>query len=178
MVTNLNQPIEPDYLLPGMAVLCVDTGTELHLLSYGADEAILAAAEAAADRAEDAVAAAEAVVGGQLSNFDSRASVAGATILPLVSYVRTAGYYAAGDGGAAVYKRASSEPSHAGKVQSADGAWWELAEAAINPFMFGAKGDLIADDADAINNCFAYFKVKNCSCHILSPAKGYAISSH
>ncbi|GEM_PF-3392226 len=176
LVTNTSQPIETGYLQPGMALLCIDTGTELRLLSYGADEAILAAAEAAADRAEDAAAAAEAAVGGQLSNFDSRASVATATILPLVSYVRTAGYYAAGDGGAALYKRASSEPAHAGKVQSADGAWWELVEPVVTPFMFGAKGDLVNDDADAINNCFAFFKIKNCGCFIPSPSKGYAIS--
>ncbi len=64
LVTNLNQPIEPSYLVPGMALLCIDTGTELRLLSYGADEAILAAAEAAADRAEEAAAAAEAAAGG------------------------------------------------------------------------------------------------------------------
>ncbi|MRN79964.1 hypothetical protein GJU90_16505, partial [Brucella sp. 10RB9210] len=29
LVTNINQPIAPGYLIPGMAVLCVDTGTEL-----------------------------------------------------------------------------------------------------------------------------------------------------
>ena len=33
----------------------------------------------------------------------------------------------AGDGGGALYKRAVSEPSHPGKIQSADGTWWELA---------------------------------------------------
>lgn len=156
LVTNISQPIAPGYLVPGMALLCIDTGTELRLLSYGADEAILAAAEAAADRAEDAAAAAEAAVGGQLSNFDSRASVAAATILPLVSYVRTAGYYAAGDGGAALYKRASSEPSHAGKVQSADGAWWELADQELNVKMFGAKGDGATDDWQSITNAIEY----------------------
>ncbi len=26
LVTNLNQPIEPSYLVPGMALLCIDTG--------------------------------------------------------------------------------------------------------------------------------------------------------
>ncbi len=37
-----------------MALLCIDTGTELRLLSYGDAEAILAAAEGAANRAETA----------------------------------------------------------------------------------------------------------------------------
>ncbi len=56
LVTNTSRPIEPGYLKPGMALLCIDTGTELRLLSYGDAEAILAAAEAAADRAEAAAA--------------------------------------------------------------------------------------------------------------------------
>ncbi|SBW14025.1 hypothetical protein BR10RB9215_C10844 [Brucella sp. 10RB9215] len=131
LVTNINQPIAPGYLIPGMAVLCVDTGTELRLLSYGDAEAEQAAAEAAADRAEDAAA------GGLLSNFASRADVEITNIPALVTYLRTAGYYAAGDGGAALYQRSSSEPSHAGKVQSADGAWWELASATLTPHQFG-----------------------------------------
>lgn len=56
LVTNINQPIAPGYLIPGMALLCIDTGTELRLLSYGDAEAILAAAEDAAARAEAAAA--------------------------------------------------------------------------------------------------------------------------
>lgn len=56
LVTNTSRPVEPGYLKPGMALLCIDTGTELRLLSYGDAEAILAAAEAAADRAEAAAA--------------------------------------------------------------------------------------------------------------------------
>jgi len=58
--------------------------------------------------------------------FSSRAAVAAATVEAAVSHVRTAGYQSAGDGGGAVYKRAAPEPAHALKVQSADGAWWEL----------------------------------------------------
>jgi len=56
LVTNINQPIVPSYLIPGMALLCIDTGTALRLLSYGDAEAILAAAEDAAARAEAAAA--------------------------------------------------------------------------------------------------------------------------
>ena len=41
--------------MPGMALLCIDTGTELRLLTYGEAEAILAAAEDAVARAEAAV---------------------------------------------------------------------------------------------------------------------------
>lgn len=158
LVTNTSRPIEPGYLRPGMALLCIDNGTELRLLSYGDAEAIQEAAEAAADRAEVAAEAAESAVGGVLSNFDTRSLVATANILPLVNYVRTAGYSAVGDGGGALYKRVAVEPSHAGKVQSADGAWWELAETEPNVKMFGAIGDGVANDQSAIVGAvdFAY----------------------
>jgi hypothetical protein len=43
-----------------------------------------------------------------------------------MTYLRTAGYAEVGDGGASLYKKVNSEPSHSGKVQSADGSWWEL----------------------------------------------------
>lgn len=76
-----------------------------------------------------------------MSNFDTVLSVEAANIPSLVNYVRTAGYYTVGDGGGALYKRVSGQPSHAGKVQSADGAWWELAASRLSPRMFGAKGD-------------------------------------
>lgn len=45
LVTNINQPVPAGYLTPGMALLCIDTGTELRLLSYGDAEAIVAEAE-------------------------------------------------------------------------------------------------------------------------------------
>ncbi|GEM_PF-3579374 len=49
LVTNTNQPVIAGYLQPGMALLCIDTGTELRLLSYGDAEAILTAAEGVLD---------------------------------------------------------------------------------------------------------------------------------
>jgi len=71
--------------------------------------------------------------------FDTRLAVSLANIDPLVNTLRTAGYSSVGDGGAALYKRVASEPVHAGKVQSADGAWWELASGQfIHVEMFGA----------------------------------------
>lgn len=62
------------------------------------------------------------------ANFNSRGQVIASTINdPLVAYIRTAGYATPGDGGGALYVRALSEPAHEGKVQSADGTWWEYA---------------------------------------------------
>lgn len=175
LVTNISQPVPAGYLTPGMALLCIDTGTELRLLSYGDAEAIQAAAEAAAERAETAADEAESAVGGLLSNYDSRSSVEGANISPLVSYVRTAGYYSAGDGGEALYMRIASEPSHGGKVQSDDGAWWELVTDIANIKMFGAKGDGVQDDHPAIQAAINFaqavgvgrVRVPNTSAHYL-----------
>ena len=48
-----------------------------------------------------------------------------------------------------------SQPTHAGKIQSADGAWWELQSEnggyAVN--QFGATGDGVTDDFTAVNDC-------------------------
>lgn len=43
-----------------------------------------------------------------------------------------------GDFGASKYVRVAAEPAHAGKIQTQDGAWWELAEPVLRPEMFGA----------------------------------------
>ncbi|GAA0768928.1 glycosyl hydrolase family 28-related protein [Brevundimonas olei] len=69
-----------------------------------------------------------------------------------IKAVRTSGYSIPGDLGAALYRRISSEPPHAGKFQSADGSWWELSESVVTPQMLGARGDGIADDWQAIQN--------------------------
>lgn len=70
--------------------------------------------------------------------YDTRLAVTFADIKPTVNTIRTGGYAAPGDGGAALYKRVATEPTHAGKVQSADGAWWEMAEEKTNAAMLGA----------------------------------------
>lgn len=52
--------------------------------------------------------------------------------------------------GRASYKRVGSEPSHSGKIQTNDGAWWEISEFLLTPDMFGAAADGVTDDAAAI----------------------------
>lgn len=71
------------------------------------------------------------------SDYQHKAQVQAATISGAVQYLRIAGYTAAGDGGAALYKKVGSQPSHNGKIQSADGAWWEIAEILLRVEMFG-----------------------------------------
>lgn len=83
---------------------------------------------------------------GATRNFDSRAAVAAARIPGSTNAVYTLGYASAGDGGAARYKRVALEPSHAGKIQSLDGAWWELDEEVWRPKMFGTPANGIGRD--------------------------------
>lgn len=52
-------------------------------------------------------------------------AIASKAIPASVDALVTSGASAAGDGGALLYKRVVSEPSHDGKRQSSDGAWWE-----------------------------------------------------
>lgn len=89
------------------------------------------------------------ITGGTL--YDTVAAVEAATIGGSVGSIQTAGYYAAGDGGGAIYKRVGSMPSHALRVQSADGAWWEFGETVINVLQAGAKGDGTTEDVTAFN---------------------------
>ncbi|WP_342643439.1 right-handed parallel beta-helix repeat-containing protein [Rhodoligotrophos ferricapiens] len=90
-----------------------------------------------------------------------------ATIDTLVSYVRTNGFAQPTDGGAALYKKVGSEPSHAGKFQSSDGAWWELsADQDVSCEMFGAIGDgnttagTGTDNTIAIQNAIDFMDLK------------------
>lgn len=88
---------------------------------------------------------------GYLFDYENVAAVQAATISGGVNFVRTAGFNDAGDSGGAVYVRSISEPTHAGKIQSADGAWWELELASrFNVKCQGAVGDGSTDDTAAV----------------------------
>ncbi|WP_313475975.1 right-handed parallel beta-helix repeat-containing protein, partial [Agrobacterium pusense] len=116
----------------------------------------------------DAVEDAKNIVEGWASDIVSQGSVPiYATVIgmpPLnipsgINALRVNGYYAAGDGGAALYAKADVEPSHPGKFQTEDGAWWEIAEAALNVCMFGARGNYTiggsgSDDTQAFRDAW------------------------
>lgn len=95
-------------------------------------------------------------------NYETRTAVQAATISGVVDGIKTLGYRAVGDGGGALYKRVVSEPSHEGKIQSNDGAWWEIAETRISPRMFGAYGDWtsgnLRDDTTAFQDAIDYLQ--------------------
>ena len=68
---------------------------------------------------------------------DSKPALEAVNVPPGIDHVFLRGYSSAGDGGAAHYKRVASEPGHPGKIQSNDGAWWEIDETRLNVKMFG-----------------------------------------
>lgn len=73
------------------------------------------------------------------------------TTVPVgITALRVNGYSVVGDGGDALYTKVLAEPTHPGKFQSGDGAWWEITEAIITPQMFGAKATGIIDDTIAV----------------------------
>lgn len=71
-----------------------------------------------------------------------------ATVPVSADTVLVLGWGAPADGGGARYRRASAG-SGPGKVQSADGAWWEIAEDIVKLDMLGAAGDGATSDQGA-----------------------------
>lgn len=151
-------------------------------LQTGIDAAELAADEAQAAQAETEAEAASAIslISGLVNDivsasnvpiFSTRAGIELLTIPAGLSAIRSNGYTTVGVG-AALYKRAASEPTHAGKVRSADrflpngtadatnGGWWELEEDHPTPFMFGMVADNSTDDADAFENWGGYCGIR------------------
>ncbi|MES2444650.1 MAG: hypothetical protein V4574_17635 [Pseudomonadota bacterium] len=98
--------------------------------------------------------------GGGALVFASRAAAARAVIPAGVDALWCGGFARAGDRGEALYVRVGEEPPHAGRFRSADGAWWELGENSLNPFMFGAKADKHVDDAAPIQAMFDFVAAK------------------
>ncbi len=91
--------------------------------------------------------------------FATRALALAATIPAEVQAIFLMGYSAAGDGGEALYGRVLVQPTHGGKMQTADGAWWELSEGQqIVPKMFGAPLNGVDDDAPAIQAAEDYIE--------------------
>ncbi|KIZ47400.1 MULTISPECIES: right-handed parallel beta-helix repeat-containing protein [Rhodopseudomonas] len=89
------------------------------------------------------------------AQFPNTARVTAAFIAENATYLRTAGYATPGDWGGALYKKVASEPTTLDKVQSADGAWWQIAEPVLDPRMFGAVGNGIYPDMAALNAWYA-----------------------
>lgn len=104
----------------------------------------------------DNYAPSQGAIGNTAPNIGTRANALTKRIPAPVAAVRTTGFDAAGDGGEALYKRVVVQPPHAGKFQSADGGWWELATPIISVKMFGAKGDGATNDTQAFKDAMTF----------------------
>jgi hypothetical protein len=92
-----------------------------------------------------------------VGNIASVAAAAATSFAAALTSVTISGYAAGGDGGGAVYHKVNAQPTHAGKFQSVDGAWWEIAEAILDVRQFGAVaaiGSLPPDASTAMQNAF------------------------
>lgn len=99
-----------------------------------------------------------AISSAQAVAFSTRAAVAAATIAGAATFLILCGYTAAGDMEKSVlFKKVVSEPTHPGKIQSGDGAWWEMVENRPSILMFGASESASAsDNTTAIHNALEY----------------------
>lgn len=88
-------------------------------------------------------------VSGTSRAFDTAIAVGLATVAADVTWVTTAGYLAAGDDGHASFKRVAAEPAHAGKLQTANGIWFEMTDKVVYGEAFGMVGDLDLADPSA-----------------------------
>lgn len=98
----------------------------------------------------------DAVAGANSTETYTRAELASSVIDAGVTAIQVTGYAADGDGGDGLYVKVGVQPTHEGKVQSADGAWWELKEANPRVKQFGAAGDNTANDKAALDRAITY----------------------
>lgn len=113
----------------------------------------------------EAAAATAASAASQLgiAQFGTKSDLEVATVLASQKSAEISGYTTAGDGGGDLYKRVDAEPSHAGKIRSADqylsdgtedvtnGGWWEKVRALNSDEIFGYGGVrvVVGKDLDA-----------------------------
>ncbi len=175
LVIKTNSGADVRNLAGGSVVYGVISGTTFRLandeaiagLIYEArDEAVAAEqgaqlAQAAAEAARDIASgyASDAISGGMDPGLSTVMGMGAITIPAGINHFHVAGYYAAGDGGGALYVKVDDEPTHAGKFQTADGAWWRLAERRRTPEMFGAVGTGLVSDVSALQNALNSFGI-------------------
>lgn len=98
------------------------------------------------------------------TEFDTRAIAENTTIPPEELIIRVKGYSAAGDGGAALYKRMDAPPSPERRWHlhtNAGTTWWDLADPVVNPVMMGCMGSgTVGEAGDVVHilNMFNAFK--------------------
>lgn len=107
--------------------------------------------------------------------YDTVSNAIGLSIPATQSFLALSGYTTVGDGGNGLYKRQVSMPTHQGRFQSADGAWWELISQDVTPEMFNCKGDAVTDDRANFQNCIDFVNLRGGGNILLTPNKIYRI---
>ena len=114
----------------------------------------------------------------EMAGIGAAASVPNISIPVSTTAIWTTGYATVGDGGHALYKRAASEPAHAGKIRSKDSAWWEIVWGdRINALSFGADPSGTASSSTAINNAIAFANTFATAKAVYIPQGRYLIST-
>lgn len=90
-----------------------------------------------------------------LKTFPTMADAVAAEIPEPTKVLLVTGYATPGDGGISRWRRVDDEPSHDGKFQSADGAWWAYSEPVV---YVGAFGVIYNDRTKAAANTAALQK--------------------
>ncbi|MCK1693741.1 right-handed parallel beta-helix repeat-containing protein [Bradyrhizobium sp. 144] len=161
----LNSTPAANSFVSGVTTSMIWAGDHYQLLtSLSADTAgVVADATAARDLAAasaTAAASSASALANQVHQYDTRAQAIAATIPAGVNLARLLGRVAAGDlfGSGALHKKLGGAPSPARSwhFQSADSAWWQLKEFRVNPRMFGAVGDGVADDRAAVQDAIDF----------------------
>jgi hypothetical protein len=127
-------------------------------------DAIAGSAAAAAASAASAAASASSASSSAAMvppAFATRAAAISATLGASVLSITLLGWATQGDGGGGRWIKAASEPTHGMKLQTADGAWWELARGQFYDIrMFGVivgpHGAAPADSTTALVNMNGY----------------------
>lgn len=98
--------------------------------------------------------------------LDTKARLEVANVPPFVDSLALHGYTAAADGSGALYKRVPSEPSHADKIQIADGTWAErVAVRDLTPF--AARSSLfVSETSDPDNYAKDIIRAEHAGAHI------------
>lgn len=168
LVTNTSKQVPSGYLTPGMAVLCIDTGSTLRMLSYGDMETLIVEAEdavSAAQAARDLAAgyASDAVSQGNVPIYGTVQGVSALAIPAGINAFRLNGFAVSGDGGGWPLARevANSGTLTAWQRQTNGGTRrWELVADYLSPLMFGAPADGVTIADAAINTTIALAKAR------------------
>jgi len=87
---------------------------------------------------------------GSVAVFPTVADAAASSVAAAVVWLQTLGYHSPGDGGGGSYRPVGKAPKHGGWIKTADGRCWALIGNAPNVRQFGARGDGVTDDSQAI----------------------------